>query len=140
MYNCYIVTMVITIDTSALLAVLLNEQHKLAIIEATKGGDLQAPASLDAEIGNAISAMFKRDRLRLKEAEQVLAQFNQIPIRRTKLRLTEAIKLAQAHGLYAYDAYVLDCARQYRSPLLSLDKQLIAIGKKLELNLLEVSI
>lgn len=132
--------MVITIDTSALLAVLLNEQHKPAIIETTKGRDLQAPTSLNAEVGNALSAMFKRDRLTLKEAEQVLAQFNQIPIRRTKLRITEALKLAQAHNIYAYDAYVLDCARQYRSPLLSLDKQLIAIGKKLELNLLEVSI
>lgn len=131
--------MVITIDTSALLAVLLNEKHKPAIIKATKGHDLQAPISLDAEVGNALSAMFKRERLRLKEAEQVFSQFVGIPIRRTKLRLTEATKLAHTHNIYAYDAYVLDCARQYRSPLLSLDDQLIAIGKKLELNLLKVS-
>lgn len=131
--------MVITIDTSALLAVLLNEQHKPAIIEATQGCDLQAPFSIDAEVGNALSAMFKRGRLSLKEAQQVLAQFDNIPIRRTKLRLIEATNIAYDHNIYAYDAYVLDCARQYRSPLLSLDNQLKTIGKKLELNVLEVS-
>lgn len=131
--------MVITIDTSALLAVLLNERHKPAIIEATKGHDLQAPISLDAEVGNALSAMFRRRRLSLEEAKQVLTQFAEIPIRRTKLRLTEATRLAHAHNIYAYDAYVLDCARQYRSPLLSLDNQLITIGKELELSLIEVS-
>lgn len=131
--------MVITIDTSALLAVLLNEQHKPDIVEATKGHDLQAPFSLDAEVGNALSAMFKRDRLSLNQARQVLTQFAEIPIRRTKLRLTEATEIAHNYNIYAYDAYVLDCARQYRSPLLSLDSQLKAVGKKLELTVLEVS-
>lgn len=132
--------MVITIDTSALLAVLLNEQHKQDIVEATEGHDLQAPFSLDAEVGNALSAMFKRDRLSLDQARQVLEQFVEIPIRRTKLRLTEAAELAYSHNIYAYDAYVLDCARQYRSPLLSLDSQLKAIAEKLELTVLEVSL
>jgi len=131
--------MIITIDTSALLAVLLNEQHKPDIVEATNGHDLQAPFSLDAEVGNALSAMFKRDRLSLAQAQEVLAQFAEIPIRRTKLRLAEVIELANNHNIYAYDAFVLDCARQYRSPLLSLDSKLKAIGEKLDLILLEVS-
>jgi predicted nucleic acid-binding protein len=131
--------MVITIDTSALLAVLLNEEHKAAIIDATKGHDLQAPESLDAEVGNALSAMFKRDRISIETAGKVVKQFNEIPIRRTKLRLQEALLMAQNYNMYAYDAYVLDCARQYRSPLLSLDNKLVEIGKELELTLLEVS-
>lgn len=130
--------MVITIDTSALLAVLLNEEHKSEIIEKTKGHDLQAPASLDAEVGNALSAMFKKGRLTVEEATEVLMQFEKIPIRRTKLRLQEAVKLAHIHNIYAYDGYVLDCARQYRTPLMSLDNELITIGKELGLNLLEV--
>ena len=131
--------MLITIDTSALLAVLLNEQHKPDIVEATKGHDLQAPFSLDAEVGNALSAMFKRDRLSPDQAGQVLAQFAEIPIRRTKLRLTEAVEIAYRYNIYAYGAYVLDCARQFRSPLLSLDSRLRAIAEKMELTLLEVS-
>lgn len=130
--------MVITIDTSALLAVLLNEQHRSVIIEVTKGHNLQAPASLDAEVGNALTAMFRRNRLRLADAEQVLDQFSKIPIRRTSLRLDKAVQLANKYGIYAYDAYMLDCARQYRSPLLSLDDQLIEVGKQMKLNLLEI--
>lgn len=131
--------MAITIDTSALLAVLLNEEHKEEIVEHTKGYDLQAPASQDAEVGNALSAMFKRDRLALDKAKEVVKQFKQIPIRRTKLRLAEALKLANAYNIYAYDAYVLDCAKQYRTPLLSLDSKEIEIAKKLGLTVLEVS-
>lgn len=130
--------MVLTIDTSALLAVLLNEKHKQAIIEITKNHDLQAPASLDAEIGNALSAMFKRERLKLTDAHEALVQFYDIPIRRTPLRLKEATKMAFNHDIYAYDAYVLDCARQHHSPLLSLDHKLLSVGRKLGLNILEV--
>ena len=130
--------MVITIDTSALLAVLLNEQHKPAIIEVTKSYDLLAPASLDAEVGNALSAMFKRGRLSLKDARQVLAQFVEIPIRRTELRLDEAIKIAHEYEVYAYDAYVLDAARQYQTALLSLDTQIMTTAVKMNVDLLEV--
>ena len=127
-------------DTSALLAVLLNEPHKSSTVGVTKGHDLQAPVSLDAEVGNALSAMFKRDRLSLTQAQQVLTQFSQIPIRRTKLRLPEAIEIANKHTIFMLmHAYVLDFARQYRSPLLSLDSNLKVIGEKLELTLLEVS-
>lgn len=134
LYYC----MDITIDTSALLAVLLNEKHKPTIIEATRGHDLQAPNSLDAEIGNALSAMFKRGRITLEQVTQVLKQFKEIPIRRTTLRLPKALELAIAHDIYAYDAYVLDCARQYRSPLISLDRRLVGIGHKMELHIIEV--
>ena len=132
--------MMITIDTSVLLAVLLNEKHKPLIVEAATGHDLLAPASLDAEVGNALSAMFKRSRLSLKDAERVLAQLAGIPIRRASLRLPEAAKIAHDLNIYAYDAYVLDCARQYRTPLLSLDQQLIHEAKKLKIEVIEVSL
>ena len=130
--------MVITIDTSALLAVLLNERHKSAIVEATEGHELQAPSILDAEVGNALSAMFNRDRLSFENAQKVISQFEEIPIRRTKVRLNQACKLAYDHNLYAYDAYFLDCAKQYRTPLLTIDDSLIATGKKVNINMIEV--
>ena len=132
--------MIITIDTSALLSILLNEEHKPGIVEATKRHTLQAPFSLDAEIGNALSAMFKRKRLSLEQARQIFSQFATIPIRRTRLRLSESSELAYNHNIYAYDAYVLDCALQYRTPLLSLDNQLKAVGKELSLHTLEISL
>jgi predicted nucleic acid-binding protein len=130
--------MAIIIDTSALLAVLLNESHKPAIIKATEKHDLQAPVSLDGEVGNALSAMFKNERITLEQAQQVLSKFYIIPIRRTKLRIAEAVKIAYTHNIYAWDAYMLDCALQYNAPLLSLDKQMIRIANQLELSLIEV--
>lgn len=123
-----------------MLAVLLNEQHKPAIIDATIGFELQAPISLDAEVGNALSAMFKRNRITLEQAHEALTQFSRIPVRRTKLRLHEATEIACKYNMYAYDGYVLDCALQFRSPLLSLDRSLIEIAKKLNLTMVEITL
>lgn len=131
--------MVITIDTSALLAVLVNEPHKKQIVQVTRECDLQSPSSLDAEIGNALSAMIKRNRISLKTAVDIIRQFSQIPLRRTSIRIPEAVELADAFDIYAYDGYVLDCARQYRTPLLSLDKKMIETARQLQITILEVS-
>ncbi|MEX0906085.1 MAG: type II toxin-antitoxin system VapC family toxin [Balneolaceae bacterium] len=132
--------MLITIDTSALLAVLVNEEHKKQIIEMTQGCDLQAPASLDAEIGNALSAMMKRNRISVKQASDVIRQFSRIPIRRTTIRLSEAVELANAFDLYAYDAYVLDSARQYQTPIISLDKKMVDVAKQLQIPVMEATL
>jgi predicted nucleic acid-binding protein len=35
--------------------------------------------------------------------------------------LEACVQLAHEQSIYAYDAYFLDCARRYRTPLLSLD-------------------
>jgi len=47
-------------------------------------------------------------------------------------------ELADKYDMYAYDAYVLDCAIQYRTPLLSLDNKMADIAKKLQIQLLVV--
>ncbi len=130
--------MLITIDTSAILSVLVNEPHKTQIIQLTRDCDLQAPASLDAEIGNALSAMIKRNRLSLDKAQEIINQFNEIPIRRASIRLPQVMGLVHTFKIYAYDAYVLDCSRQYHTPLLSLDKRMIDIAKELQITTLEV--
>ena len=38
--------------------------------------------------------------------------------------LTRSLKLAAERGIYAYDAYLLTCAKQHRAPLLTLDTAL----------------
>jgi len=53
--------MKITIDTSTILAVVLNEPEKHQLIEITKDAHLIAPMSLHWEIGNALSLMFKKN-------------------------------------------------------------------------------
>ena len=69
--------------------------------------------------------------------KSVIQQFTQIAIRRTAIRMDEAIELAGKYDLLAYNAYVRDCAIQYRTPLLSLDKKMGEVAKQLQIQLLE---
>ncbi|MBU1170697.1 MAG: hypothetical protein KKD44_14145 [Proteobacteria bacterium] len=52
----------IVVDTSALIAVIVGEPERNTIIELTTGNTLIGPGSIPWEIGNAFSAMFKRQR------------------------------------------------------------------------------
>jgi predicted nucleic acid-binding protein len=57
------------VDTSVIIAVIVNEPSKPALIRATQGVDLLAPSSVHWEIANAFSAM-----LLLSLAEQLKLQ------------------------------------------------------------------
>ena len=74
--------MEIVIDTSAILAVRL-----------TRGSTLVAPSSVHWEIGNAISAMFKRKSIELDDALRVLDAYAGIPIRLLDQTLRQATRL-----------------------------------------------
>ena len=60
----------IVIDTSAIIAVMLNEPEKKKIIQITAGNTLVGPESIRWEIGNAFSAMFKQRRISLRLAQK----------------------------------------------------------------------
>jgi predicted nucleic acid-binding protein len=113
--------MAIVVDTSTIIAVAGNEPLKPRLIEMTRGEELVAPAALPWEIGNAISAMFKRRRVSLAEGLALLTQCRRIPVRLADVPLPESLELAAALSIYAYDAYVIQCARQMGLPVLSLD-------------------
>jgi predicted nucleic acid-binding protein len=70
--------MKVVIDTSAIIAVLLGEEHRDRIIRQTEGTDLIAPETLHWEVGNAFSAMFKRDRLGADTAVEALHRYEEI--------------------------------------------------------------
>ncbi|HOW83480.1 MAG TPA: type II toxin-antitoxin system VapC family toxin [Spirochaetota bacterium] len=128
----------ITIDTSALMAVIAGEPERNRIIELTAGNTLIGPGSIPWEIGNAFSAMFKQNRITFKEAQRGLSIFNSIPIRYVETDLTSALKLSKTENIYAYDSYMLDCAIQYKSPLLTLDKKLESAARRMKIAILEV--
>lgn len=114
--------MEIVSDTSAILAVVLNEPVKRHIQSKTRGADLIAPPSLHWEVGNALSAGFKRGRLSLEDALHALKEYHQhIPVQFVDVQLTAAVRLADKLDIYAYDAYVIACAQTQHRPLLTLD-------------------
>jgi predicted nucleic acid-binding protein len=128
----------IVIDTSALIAVLVDEPQRDRIIEITIGNTLIGPGSIPWEIGNAFSAMFKQNRVTLDEAQKGLSIFRSIPLRYVEPDFTNALQLSKNINMYAYDAYILDCAIRYKSPLLTLDRKLISAAQSMNIGTLEV--
>jgi len=130
--------MYITIDTSALIAVIGNENSKQKIVEITSGCSLHAPISLHWEIGNAFSAMFKRHKLGLDLAKQALAAYREIPIKFVDVPLDKTLDISHAQNIYAYDAYFIQCAQQTSTSLLTLDIKLGLIAEKMGVDILEI--
>lgn len=120
----------LVVDTSAIIAVITNEKHKKELIDVSTGADLIAPSSLHWEVGNAFSAMFKRKRIDLRKAKRALSAYAQIPIQFYEVDLKTALSLCSKYKLYAYDAYVIDCAIKFKSPLLTLDSGLVESAEK----------
>ena len=128
----------IVIDTSALIAVIVDEPERDKIIELTTGNTLIGPGSIPWEIGNAFSAMFKRDRLGLEEAKRGLGIFKSVPLRYIEPDFVNAVSISKQAKMYAYDAYFLDCALRQKAPLLTLDSRLKETAQNFKISTLEV--
>lgn len=128
----------IVVDTSVLVAVIANEPKKSALIELTKGTDLIAPSSVHWEIGNAFSAMLKRKRITLSQARTAIGVYERILVKFVDVDLVETLDIAERLGIYAYDAYILQCALKYDCPLVSLDESLVTHAQQMKIQVLEV--
>ncbi len=127
----------IVIDTSAILAVIAEQPEKAALVRLTRGAILVAPPSVHWEMGNAMSAMFKRREIGIKDALRLLEAYAAIPIRMAEVGLKQAVELSAKLNVYAYDAYILACAINERAPLLTLDGGLRERARELKLDVLE---
>ena len=132
--------MEIVIDTSAILAVIAEQPEKAELVRLTRGATLVAPPSVHWEVGNALSAMFKRRAIGMDEALTLLESYAEVPIRFIDLALKQAVELSARLNVYAYDAYVIACAVNQRAPILSLDSGLRARARELKLDVLEVTV
>ena len=130
----------VLVDANAYLAVVLNEPEKQQIIDLTKGAELISPEVLPYEIGNALTAMFKRKRLTIEQVRRCFNIFNVIPLRLESVDIFSALAIACEFNIYAYDAYYLSLAQQQNLPLLTLDNQMKDVAKLLNIKLLEVNV
>ena len=126
------------IDTSAIIAVVADGAERAIILDRTVDAALTAPSSVHWEVGNAFSAMFRRGRITLAQARQALRSYERMSFRFVDIDLVQSLELAQRLNLYAYDAYVLACALNSRSPLLTLDKKLAVAASSIRIRILEV--
>lgn len=129
----------IVVDTSAIIAVIADEPERPTLLETTRGVDLMAPMSVHWEIGNAFSAMLRRNRAALTDALQALEIYARIPIRFVDVELEDSLEIANALGIYAYDAYLIRCALRYGAPLLTLDAGLFRAAQAANAKVIEVN-
>ena len=129
--------MKIIADTNTFIAVALNEPEKAKIIQLTEGHDLFAPDVLPFEIGNALTAMMKKNILKKEEVGSAWEIVQKIPVdlRHTDIKL--ALSIATKFNLYAYDAYFLQCAENLHSPLLTLDLGMQKVARRMGITILE---
>ena len=128
----------ITIDASAVVAIILNEPTRHKIIKVTTGSEVISPASLTWEVGNALSANLKRNRITLEQALLACQVYDQMKIRVVDVDLQQSLRLAREMNIYAYDAFVLQCAISHNTPLLCLDAQMCRLAKACSIEIIEV--
>jgi len=129
--------MQIVADSSVLLAVALNEPEKPRLIAATTGHALLAPPILPFEIGNALSAMVRREVLSAAQAMMAWDVAQRISVALRDIDVRAALDIATRFRVYAYDAYFLECALRWRCPLLTLDRGMQRIAAQLSISLVE---
>ncbi|HIJ65326.1 MAG TPA: type II toxin-antitoxin system VapC family toxin [Candidatus Hydrogenedentes bacterium] len=130
--------MKIVADTNAFLVVALEEPEKGALIALTAGHDLIAPEVLPFEVGNALTTLMRRRRLRPDQLTSVWEAAQRIPVELRRIDVRSALVIAGRFGIYAYDAYFIECAIHSRAPLLTLDQQMIRVARELSVETLEL--
>ena len=127
----------IVADASAFLAVVLNETERDSIIKKTAGCGIVAPEVLPYEVGNALVVVRKKGRLTDSEALRAFDSVQRIAVTLLPVTIPRAVKLAMRFGIYAYDAYYLQCCVENRLPLLSLDARMCEVARRLQVPIVE---
>lgn len=68
-----------------------------------------------------MTALFKKRRLNLRQALQAMEAYRQIPVQLVDVSVDAALQLAWELNIYAYDAFMVECAKRSGTPLLTLD-------------------
>jgi len=131
--------MKIVADTNTFLAVALDEPEKAGLIAATDGNELVAPAVLPYEIGNALSSLARRKIITARQLAMAWDAASSVPVALATVNVRAALLLAGHFGIYAYDAYFLQCAQDTKCPLLTLDRGLRRVAGELSIELVELS-
>jgi predicted nucleic acid-binding protein len=129
--------MKMVVDVNIVLAVVLGEPEREWAIKVSRNATAFAPKSFPFELGNALSALFKRKRL---SNDGVLAAWRaaaKYQVTLCDIDMAAALRLACVHNIYAYDAYIVQCAVEQKAVLMSLDRRMIAIAKGVGLDVME---
>ena len=130
--------MKIVADLNIYLTVILDEPKKKKIIDSTREADLIAPVILPYEIGNALSALHKRNRLNKRQIKDCYSIFHNIPVRLVDIDIKTALAISADYGMAANGAYYLETAKRNKCSFLSLDRGMTEAAAYLGIPVLEV--
>ena len=105
----------------------------------TAGKRLLAAPSLPWEVGNALVALLRRRRLDAGDMTKAWRSFERVPVRYVDVDVPASLRTAAEHGIYAYDAYVIEAARAASAPLLTLDRRMAGAARGAGVTLVEVA-
>ena len=128
----------VVLDTSVIIALLASDEERQTLLEHISVYEFVCSSSIYPEIGNAISAMFKRGRITLSEGMMMIDAFELLGVHILPLNIHRALEISEQYSIYAYDAYILECAERLRLPLMTFDVRMKAIAEKLGISLIEV--
>lgn len=129
----------VVVDTSVILAVLLNEPTRDDILRQTRGRRLLVAGSLEWEVGNALVSLVRRRRANSADIARAWRSFRRIPVAVAECDLAASLRLATETGLYAYDAYVIETARTAGVPLLTLDDRQRGVAAARGIEIMELT-
>lgn len=89
-------------------------------------------------LGIPVHALHKLTASQHRDTEKGFSIFKSIPLRFVEPDFINSLKISQKTNMYAYDAYILDCALRYNAPLLTLDKKLASMANEINIQTLEV--
>lgn len=130
--------MKVILDTSVVIALITSQKERKSILKMIGGYDFICSESVCPEIGNAVSAMFKRNRITLNEGIEIVKEFQNIEFEMVPLHLSRSIEISHKFSIYAYDAYVMECAERLKSPLVTLDCRMKEVARNLGITVIEV--
>ena len=73
----------------------------------------------------------KKGRLTDKEAIRAFDVSQRIPVKLVPIHIHDAMRIAVKFGIYAYDAFYLQCCLETKMPLISLDKRMCEVARSL---------
>jgi predicted nucleic acid-binding protein len=116
------------VDASALGALLFGEPDGAAVAERLRGAGLIAPALLPFEVANVCVKKMRRHPDQRDALMVAFGMLDRMEVAVVQVDHGEALVLAERSGLTAYDASYLWLARRMSAELVTLDRQLAAVG------------
>jgi predicted nucleic acid-binding protein len=128
----------LVIDNSAVMSIILEEASKPLIIMATVGYELFAPSLLPVEVSNALTSLYKQNRIKQEVILPAFESYKSLPITKKAINYKNLLNIAIKQKIYAYDASYLELSLRFGMPLLTLDGGMKQAAKTLKIQLLEV--